>query len=75
MSPDTAFEMLLDQYVMPHAYSRGSRLPFGETAERAASFCTDYYVVELLTRFGKRDILFFFKKINYYFFPYIIKEI
>mgnify|MGYP000917570173 CR=1 FL=1 len=52
MFPDTAFEMLLERYVMPHAYSRGSRLPFGETAERAASFCTDYDVVELLNRFG-----------------------
>ena len=32
----SSFEMLLNQCIMPHAYSRGSRLPFGETAERAA---------------------------------------
>ena len=28
------FEQLLNDYVMPHAYSRGSRLPFSETSER-----------------------------------------
>ena len=47
-----AFEELLTQYVMPHAYSRGSRLPFGETAEKAAAVCTDTYVLALLSRFG-----------------------
>lgn len=47
-----SFEKLLNEYVMPHAYSRGSRLPFGESAERAAQVCTDPYVLSLLSRFG-----------------------
>ena len=50
--PHFAFEQLLHDYVMPHAYSKKARLPFGESGERAASFCTNPYVIELLGRFA-----------------------
>eukprot|EP00946_MAST-07B_sp_MAST-7B-sp1_P001897 g1897.t1 len=49
---EAAFEALLHNFVMPHAYARGSQLPFGISAARAARMVSDPGVVALMNRFG-----------------------
>ncbi len=48
-----AFQALLHEFVMPHAYTRGSQLPFGLAASRAARMVSDRGVVDLLDDFAK----------------------
>jgi hypothetical protein len=57
---EAAFEALLRDYVMPHAYSSRGHLPFGISAAQAARVVSDSSVVALLDRFGPSLLDVFF---------------